>query len=383
MEPGIRIGVLLHFYQPWWQYEHVLARIADECYRPIFQWLNGRPGFAFSANISWSLLELLDRHGHYDVIALMRRAVERGQIELFGTAAHHPILPLISETETDRQITRDRDGKRTLGLPESTCGGFYLPEYAFNRDVIRPLQRAGYDFTVADDALFGAQHGYVPFDRLPKVDGLGIFLRSRQWGNAISWGKFDFDRFSREFPRDIGSWFRGRPGYVVLATDAETFGHHHRRLFDWLLKPMVENWCHPDSPVVITPFQKLFERFGPHSGETDVPPGSWSTEVGDFVAGNHFPLWKSPDNVYHRALWRLTDVARRCSQNREIEEDVLKLLSSCCWWQVSGRPYFNPGLMMNGARKALEIIAKSADEAAQREGRDAFESLIRLPGISR
>ncbi len=383
MANRIKVGLLLHFYQPWWQFSDVLARISDECYRPIFRWLEAFPRFAFSANVNWSLLELLRRDGHDDVVALIKNAADRRRIELFGTAAHHPIVPLLSDAETERQIVRDRDGKRGLGLPDNTCAGFYLPEYAFSRDIVRPIKRAGYDFTVADDAAFAAQHGGVPFDRVPLVQGLGVFLRSRQWGNVLSWGRYDFDRFAPEFVRSIEAWFGGRSGYVVLATDAETFGHHHRQLFDRLLKPMIENWYGPGSPVEILPFQRLFDAYGGNSHEFAVPPSTWSTEPHDFVTGNHFPLWNSPDNIYHQALWRLVNVARRFGDTPGLEDDVLKMLSSCCWWQVSGRPCFNPRLMMCGARKALDIIEKAADEAVRQEGRQAYEALVRLPGINR
>lgn len=382
MASPIKVGLLLHFYQPWWQFPDVLSRIVDECYRPIFSWLSRRTRFSFSANVNWSLLELLRAHGHDDVIALIKDAADHGNIELFGTAAHHPILPLNTVEENERQIARDREGKATLGIPASTCGGFYLPEYAYSREVARPLVRAGFSYAVADDALFAAQHGYVPFDRVPKADGLSVFLRSRLWGNAMSQGRYDFDRFDREFTDAIGNWFGGGTGYVVLATDAETFGHHHKRLFDWLLKPMVENWERGESPVEILPFEGLHGTFARASGEMAVPPGSWSTENYDFVAGDHFPLWNSPKNIYHRALWRLVHAARQFGAEPAAHEDVLKALSSCCWWQVSGRPSFNPSLMMFGARKALEIIERCGDQRAKTEGRAAFGDLIRLPGIN-
>ncbi len=382
MTSGIKVGLLLHFYQPWWQFDDVLARIADECYRPIFRWLETRPGFAFSANINWSLLELLARHGHGDVVASMARAVNEGKVELFGTAAHHPILPLLEDEENARQIALDSDSKKAIGFPDRNCDGFYLPEYAYSQRAVKPLREAGYQFTVTDDAIFGAQYGFVPFDRVPRTEGLMVFLRSRAWGNAIANGHYDFDRFNREFVGGVRSWFGGRSGYVVLATDAETFGHHHKRLIDWLLRPMVENWAKPDSPIGIAPFHRLAALFG-SDWNVSIPPGSWSTEAHDFVRGDHFPLWNSPGNIYHEALWRLVNVARKYGARPETKEDVVKLLSSCCWWQVSGRPYFNPRLMMIGARKALEIIDRVAVPADRHDGHQAFDALLRLPGVNR
>jgi len=382
MKP-IKVGLLLHFYQPWWQFSDVLAKIADQCYRPIFRWLAGRRGFAFSANISWSLIELLHQYGHDDVIALMSDAVRHEKVELFGTAAHHPIMPLISAREWLRQIARDRAGKTPFGLPGNTCNGFYLPEYAWNRQLAAPLRAAGFDFTVADDLLFSALHDRVPFDRIPQVDGLSVFLRSRLWGDKIAWGQHDFDRFAAQFVPDTLDWFGGRNGYVVLATDAETFGHHHARHFDWLLKPMIEQWADPATPVEIVPFSRLMQLFGPGSEDMEVPPGSWSTDLKDFLAGNYYPLWKSPRNVYHQALWRLVSIVRPLGGLPEAADDVMKMLASCCWWQVSGRPNFNPGLMMIGARKALEIARGFGSDEARQKASAAFERLARLPGMER
>jgi hypothetical protein len=145
---------------------------------------------------------------------------------------------------------------------------------------------------------------------------------------------------------------------------------------------MVEQWERDGSHVELLPFHELLRTFGPGSRETTVPPGSWSTEAYDFVAGDHFPLWDSPANIYHRALWKLVDVARSHGGDPAAAEDVLKALSSCCWWQVSGRPCFNPPLMMFGARKALEIIERVGSDDERRAGREAYAALVRLPGIN-
>jgi len=381
MDSGPKIGLLLHFYQPWWQSAAVLDRIVNECYRPIFRWADARQGFSFSANINWSLLELLWHHGHDEVVELMERSVRNGKVELFGTAAYHPIMPLRVDTENLRQIQWDRERKAQMDFPIGNCGGFYLPEYAFSREALRPIRETGYSFTVADDACYGAQHGNVPFDRIPKVDGTYVFLRSRRWGNALSQGAYDFDRLNREMVPDLRRWFDGRAGYLILATDAETFGHHHPRLFDWLLKPLVEQWTGPGGTTEIMTFEALCGRFGPGSVEESVPSSSWSTESYDYVRGDHFPLWDSPGNIYHEALWRLVNLVRPLGALPNAEEEVLKVLSSCCWWQVSGRPSFNPRLMMHGAKKARDLIERIENDAVRRAGLEAYDRLASLPGI--
>jgi predicted glycosyl hydrolase (DUF1957 family) len=382
MSSPIKVGLLLHFYQPWWQYREVLRRIVDECYRPIFGWLRHHQGFALSANINWSLLELLERGGYDDVIEAIQACLVGGQLELLGTAAHHPILPLISEAETNRQIKLDRHGKLTLGLPSATCRGFYLPEYAYSPETAGRLQRAGYRFTVADDAIYAARHNWcVPFETIPRVDNLYVLLRSRRWGHTLSDGDYDFDRLNAEFPDDASRWMQGRPGYVVFATDAETFGHHHKRLIDWLLKPMVERWRPEQHRVGIVPLNDLVSQFGPGSPDDYVPPSTWSTEPHHFVDGQHYPLWKRRGNIYHEALWRLVDLARGYGSQAEFAEPVMRLLSSCSWWWVSGWPNFDPGMMLHGANLAWKIIQEAGDPTVIEQGGAAYRDLISLPAV--
>ena len=93
---NLKIGFLLHFYQPWWQYPAVLRKISDQCYRPILKLVNDTDGFCFSANINLSLLDLLE-NGFSDIRSGFKDAAKMGKIELMSSPAQHPIFPLIPE----------------------------------------------------------------------------------------------------------------------------------------------------------------------------------------------------------------------------------------------------------------------------------------------
>ena len=376
MSPKIRLTLLLHFYQPWWQFPGTLATVVERCYMPIFKWLSRHQGFAFSANISWSLLELLEKNGYDELIALMRDAVETEKIELLGTDAYHSILPCITDIHIARQIAKDREGKRSVGLPPHTVPGFYLPEYAYERRILYPLQCAGYKFTVADDALFAAQHGKVPFDWIPTVDDFRVFLRSRNWGNIVSYQDQNFNAFRKDFEENVAKWFGEKTGYVVIATDAETFGYHWENLIRWLLVPMVENW-RAGSRVELCPFSELARSFP--AREATVPPGSWSTETSDAAKGDWFPLWNSRFNIFHEKLWRLVNLALEFADDPVVRCDALKTTSSCQWWWVSGRNgNWKPEFMMLGAYKALEIVERAGNENAKAEARHIITDIKRI-----
>jgi hypothetical protein len=367
----IKLWILLHFYQPWWQSGQITDRIVERCYRPIFKWLSGRDEFAFNVNITYGLLEVLRERGHDDIVDLMRQAIERGIVEEVGTSAYHSIAPIdmkLGHGLFERQIARDQKYKTKIGFPARTCNVFYLPEYTFDRNVIPPLKAAGYECAIGDDAIYSAIYGSPPFDYIPEVDGFKILMRSSTWGNKVSWGTMDFDKFRAEFEYGVSSWFEGRTGNIGIATDGETFGEHHRQLVQRLLIPMVEQWSKPDSMVKICPISEILGIFP--AQPASIPPSSWSTESRDYTRGDMFPLWDSPTNIYHQALWKLvklilpycgTGIVQRNGKKLDADDEILRIMQSCCWWQVSGRPYLNFDLMMNAAEKTLALIEMIGD----------------------
>src|SRR3989338_4050003 len=110
---NLKVGLLLHFYQPWWQYPCVLKEIAEQCYRPILRVIERAQGFCFSMNINYSLLELLNME-HSDVVAGFKNATNAGKIELLGSTTYHPIMPLVSSDMRMAQMKIDMQLKRTF-----------------------------------------------------------------------------------------------------------------------------------------------------------------------------------------------------------------------------------------------------------------------------
>ena len=191
MVPEVRVGLLLHFFQPWWQFPAVLHRIVNQCYRPILKIVNSSDGFCFTANVNISLLELLDNN-FSDVVAGFKEAAEKGRIELMGSPAQHPILPLIPEFLQRAQVQADKKDKEKRFSLKQNCRGFFLPEMAFSREVIGLMKEFGYRWSVTDDEPFRAIHGYVPCDSIIILNGFKVYMRSSLWSNRISSGNFSF-----------------------------------------------------------------------------------------------------------------------------------------------------------------------------------------------
>lgn len=367
---NLKIGLLLHFYQPWWQFSETLKNIVNQCYRPILNAVNKIDRFCFTANINLSLLDLLEKD-FPDVVAGFREAVEKGNLELMSSPAQHPIFPLIPEFVQRAQIKDDEKRKENQFGIKRNCRGFYLPEMAFARKDVGLLRGYGYKWTVIDDKVFGAKNpGAVPFSHIITYDGFKIFMRSRTWSNIISFDHPTFDDLRSRLEHDIPSWTGGAPAYLIIAMDGETFGHHPGDLFERLLKPMLMSWA--GSKIV--PIETIGQNF-PTRSVSYLHDSSWSTELDDLDRSNPYPLWKSRFNIYHLKLWELVELAlNHFGQDRE---DCLQITSSCHWWWIS-RSNWNPDFMMKGAKKTLGIIRQHGSPVEVEEAEKLYASLKEL-----
>lgn len=386
----IRLAFCQHDYQPFGQIKHWVDVITAERYRPFYDWASQYDGFAGTVNINFSLLELLAKFGHGSVIDMMRTAVERGSVELLDTVAYHCILPLATEDEICRSVELDRAGKRQFGFPELPRRGFYLPEYAYSKEAAAVLKKLGYEFTIADDEMFHKMHGGpTPFDRvITDESGLHVFLRSRDWGNRIKEcanDGFDFDRLRAEFPPSADSWFGGRRGYAVFATDGETFGHHQKGMIQRLVIPMLQNWdARRDAEVNVVSFEALLNEFGAVADRKFVPPSTWSTSHKDMTEGQPFPLWDAKDNVWHQAFWKMANIMRSIPDVPELWVDRIKALTSCGpWWVSKHATEFCPRLMMPNIDIMMSVIERSGNPDIIAAGRATLQEIERLPGFHR
>lgn len=397
---NLKVALLLHFYQPWWQAPEILGKIAEECYRPIVKLIKEAPGFCFSANVNYSLFELLDRGAgepddgfilddFRDITDGFKKAAEERKIELLGSTAYHPIMPLIPRDLQILQMMADSEFKKSLWGIERNCGGIFLPEMAWSQSMLPNLQKCGYRWTVLDDVCFKAQYGFVPYDEVPGIrGGFKAFLRSNYWSNQIADGKLTFKIFREKLNYEFPQWTKNRPAYLVIALDAETFGHHHPRLIKDFLQPMLKEWG-SDGEDILMPFEKISQLF-PAKTLVRINDGSWSTSADDYWRDNSFPLWNSKFNPHHQNLWRLVNLALRHFGNPEADAsrcygtrpetnlDCLKITSSCQWWWISGRPWWNPDLMKFGARKAMEIVECRGSPEEISEAKKIFDKLDAL-----
>ena len=135
---------------------------------------------------------------------------------------HHAILPLSTRRDKVTEVRWGiRDFRRRFGRePE----GMWLPETAVDDETLDVLAEQGIKFTIL------APHQGAP---LPPKGQPGLYRTSGDREIALFFydGDLSHGIAFGELIRDAGLWInrlRERSGIVAMATDGETYGHHHK-----------------------------------------------------------------------------------------------------------------------------------------------------------
>jgi hypothetical protein len=243
--PSCHLCIHGHFYQPPREdpftghiprepgaapYKNWNERITAECYRPNVV----RGSFEqICFNLGGTLARWLDDNAHdtYERIIAADRGYRAREGVGNGLAqpVHHTILPLARRRDKLCQIRwgiasfEHRFGHR----PE----GVWLPEMAVSHDTLEILVAEGIRYTVlSDEQVYGdlEANGGPYCVALPNGKEIAVFVRDRHLSNDLSFGMPD-PSYIDEWLHDRMAWRCERGGLHVLATDGETFGHHHRQ----------------------------------------------------------------------------------------------------------------------------------------------------------
>lgn len=266
-------------------------RILAECYRPVTEArvLDGDGRIRDVVNtlewMSWdagpTLLRWLAREAPATYAAFLeadRRSLERtGFGNALAAPYHHVILPLASRREKVTEVRwgiadfRSRFGRD----PE----GMWLPETAVDTETLEVLAEEGIAFTVLapDQVEEAPRHGMPGRVSLPGGRSMAVFVYDGGLSHGVAFGSL---------LGDAGAWIRGvvqraeEPGarLVSLATDGETFGHHHRWA-DMALASTLTG-LEGDGRVRLEGYASFLSRNEPTEEVTLVEPSSWSCAHG-------------------------------------------------------------------------------------------------------
>ncbi|MCX4241090.1 DUF3536 domain-containing protein [Paraliomyxa miuraensis] len=313
-----------HFYQPprenpWLEsVEHQESaypfhdwneRITAECYAPnansrilddagyITRIVSNYSRISF--NFGPTLLAWLER-SRLDVYQAILRADTESRRRFSGHGSamaqgyNHSILPLCNHRDRFTQIEWGiRDFEHRFGrLPE----GIWLPETAADTETLEAVAGAGLSFTVlaphqaaqvrppgrkdwrdVSGARIDPRRGYLT--RLPSGRSLALFFYDGPVSQAVAFEQLlsNGDKFRA---RLMGAFDPARQGpqLVHIATDGETYGHHHRHGDMALAYALRAIEVDPD--VRLTNYGEYLERFPPDHEVRIVERSSWSCAHG-------------------------------------------------------------------------------------------------------
>ena len=358
----------LHIYQPPTQKELWVRRITDESYRKIIHGLEANPRARMTLNINGILCELLDKYGGKDVLQGIKNLLKKGQIEITGSAKYHAFLPLIPESEIERQIklneaTLDHYFGDLWRTP--TRKGFFPPEMAYNKKIATVASRMGYQWIIVDELAFPGERKHPEHEKTYIIQGLndfGVFFRERNLSFTIL--SSEGAGASPTILRYLGDRASGS-GYALTAMDGETFGHHRPGLevllFDLLREQAIE-------PVTIS---ELKEKI--RAREIVEPRNStWAATPQDIKQDTPYARWRRDGNEIQAMQWELTEIAIAVVERSNNERPRKKLdeaLHSDQYWWASARPWWSLEMIERGAHELKNVILEAKDATAKEKSR--------------
>jgi alpha-amylase/alpha-mannosidase (GH57 family) len=336
-------------------------RIERECYAPV------SPSLAsMSFDFGPTLLEWMERHAaatYASVVAAGRSGGGGGAVAM---PYHHPILPLSPRRD---KLTEVRwgiaDFRRRFGRePE----GMWLPETAVDDETLDVLADAGIRFTI----LAPHQVERVPAGGLPgwyRTSGgrrIAVFTYDGAISHDVAFGPL---------VRDADAWIErltaGPNELVAVATDGETYGHHHKG-GEVVLARVLETLRRRDD-VRVENFASFLARRPPEQEVRLVAPSSWScphgverwrAECGCRAAperGLH-QRWRAP---LRAALeWLATELRAPFEREgrplpHELERHALRMFTSCGWFfdDIAG---IESVIVLRSAARAIELSGAEA-----------------------
>ncbi|HEV8305336.1 MAG TPA: DUF3536 domain-containing protein [Gemmatimonadales bacterium] len=344
-------------------------RIEQECYGPL-----ARAGSLASLSFDFgpTLLEWMEGAAPETYGAVL--AADRAGGNAVAMPYHHTILPLSPRRDKETEVRWGiADFKRRFGRePE----GMWLPETAVDDETLDVLAAAGIRFTI----LAPHQVERVPAGGLPgwyRTSGghrIALFLYDGGLSHGVAFGPLI---------NDAAAWLERLTSVtadvVAIATDGETYGHHHKG-GDVTLARVLEGLA-GRSDVRVENFATVLARHPPQEDVRLVAPSSWScphgverwrSECGCRAAPERATQqrWRAP---LRAALEWLSAEVRAILERQgralptELEHHLLRMFTSCGWFfdDIAG---IESVIVLRSAARAIELVGSPAESARLEAG---------------
>jgi alpha-amylase/alpha-mannosidase (GH57 family) len=349
----------LHFYQPPTQKKYWVDKVTDECYRRVVAGFLENPKAKLTLNINSVLCELWEKWGHGDVIDGVKKLLERGQVELTGSAKFHPLLPQFPKEIVIRQIKLNDEAHRRFFGKSYQPRGFFPPEMAYNRYLAQVVSELGFEWIIGEELSLGKPVDYSKIYEVKDIpvagssQNLKMFFRDRSFSYKVlagylGTGKLFLDELRSRFPDDNSH-------FLLTAMDGETFGHHRpgmeRLLLDLFKLDEIEL-------VHISDLSALFAN----REVVETVPSTWALMEHEVEKNLPFARWDDPENGVHKLQWELTNLAIEAVKRSNNARSWLLLDSavhSDQFWWASAKPWWSVEYIERGAKELMEAV-KSA-----------------------
>lgn len=312
----------IHFYQPANLEDWKILEAYNKSYKRLIKSLQDNPKEIMTANFSGSLLKRLFNLGKENFLSDTAQLIKEGRLEIVGTAAFHPLLPLIDEAEAIYQIKKQEEFlAKYLGVTDRPAG-FFLPEMAGDKKTFRLIKKLGYKYVILDP-ISTAEDIDSSLGYIDKDSGLKIVFRNRVASRA----------YVPEYILD--NKFKGN--FLVTATDAELYGLRHEDF----TKKLEEVLAHDNIyNISVSEFLSKQEKMD----KISLRAASWDSEEEDLLNKEPFLLWTQKNNHIHKLLWKLADLATKLSSKKDIDNEYVhwhlsRGLASCTFWWASGHDF--------------------------------------------
>lgn len=345
---------ILHLYQPPTIEKETLKVVVAESYQPLVKLLKNNPGFKISLNINSCLSYLLYEFGYQKLLEDLSYLINKGQVELLDTAAYHPILPLLTDKEINKQIKINWEMNQGLLKIKKKPQGFWLPECAYSRRTAEIIKNNGYKWIVLDEISYQGGFNKVNYNKKYKIKDLDltVIFRNRQLSRSYVPDTL-IDLINKNALPDI----------IITATDGEIYGHRHID-FKHNLEKIIKH------PKITTKTVSEFLKDLKEEEFCEPIASNWDSEIAELKKNKPYFIWYNKKNKIHMRLWKLARLAYELVEKHEGKEDywwarlhLEKGMSSCTFWWASdkdfrlfGSPAWKPDEVEKGANELIRAI---------------------------
>lgn len=361
----------LHFYQPPYADNETIIEATEQSYQRIVSALKRNPDIKFTFNITGCLLDKWNELGFTELINDIKQLVQTKQVELTGSAAFHPILPLLPKSEIEQQIKLNEKILKKYFGDNLKLNGFFIPEATYDKKLSKQIKKLGYQWTLLDEVTaFGKINGINSLTLYKdKNSGLKLCFRSRKLSKSY-------------VPQTIFKLIsKGENRLAITATDAELYGLRHNDVsagFEKLLR----------QPKIATLTVSNFLNSLRESETIKPIASSWESTEEELERKQPYHLWYDKKNKIQKKLWQLANLAIKTVNKYKNDPNykwarchLNKGLSSCTFWWASARDFrlfgpisWSPDEIERGANELIRSI-RSLDDTTTRATKIKAEKL--------